>query len=158
MNADGELQRSAGDETSFRLIPTSLGVVYRFTEIDQRFGIPIVPYGKLGLSYYIWYFTNPAGDISETPTSECPNAGQADADCDGNLARGGSLGFQGSLGLAVRAERIDRDAARSLRNEMGIEHAGFFVELALAKVDGFGSATKLSVGDTTWFAGANFEF
>jgi hypothetical protein len=31
-------------------------------------------------------------------------------------------------------------------------------ELSLAKVDGFGSDTKLAVGDRTWFAGVEFEF
>jgi len=40
----------------------------------------------------------------------------------------------------------------------GIEHAGFYAELSVAKVDGFGSDTKLSVGDSTWFAGVDFEF
>ncbi len=38
------------------------------------------------------------------------------------------------------------------------DDAGFYGELSMAKVDGFGSDTKLSVGTTTWFAGVNFEF
>jgi hypothetical protein len=42
--------------------------------------------------------------------------------------------------------------------ESGIQHAGFYGEFSYGKVDGFGSSTKLSVGDTTWFAGAEFEF
>ena len=42
--------------------------------------------------------------------------------------------------------------------QSGIEHAGIYAELSLAKVDGFGSDKKLSVGDRTWFAGVNFEF
>ena len=57
----------------------------------------------------------------------------------------------------MRAERIDLDAARSMR-EGGLLHASFFAEFQLAKVDGFGSSKKLSVGDNTWFAGVNFEF
>ena len=61
------------------------------------------------------------------------------------------------MGIAVRGERIDKDAAVSLRRE-GIEHAGFYAEFTYAKVDGFGSETKLAVGDLTWFAGMNFEF
>ena len=68
-----------------------------------------------------------------------------------------SAGFVGSIGLSIRAERVDAAAARSMR-ESGIQHAGFYGELSLGKVDGFGSDTKLSVGDTTWFAGAEFEF
>jgi len=42
--------------------------------------------------------------------------------------------------------------------QSGIQHAGIYAELSLAKVDGFGSDSKLSVGDRTWFAGVNFEF
>ena len=49
-------------------------------------------------------------------------------DCDANKAYGGSLGLVGSFGLSIRAERIDADAARSMRNS-GIYHAGFYVEL-----------------------------
>ena len=42
--------------------------------------------------------------------------------------------------------------------QSGIQHAGFYGELSMAKIDGFGKDTKLSVGDTTWFAGVSFEF
>ena len=73
-------------------------------------------------------------------------------------ALGASLGYQLAVGLALRAERIDRQSAYSMRNELGIEHAGFYAEYSLGKVDGFGSDTKLSVGDATWFAGVDFEF
>jgi hypothetical protein len=37
-------------------------------------------------------------------------------------------------------------------------HAGFYGEVTSAWVDGFGKSTKLDVGDTTWFAGVDFEF
>ena len=61
----------------------------------------------------------------------------------------GSLGWQGAVGLAIRAERVDPDAEIALRTELGIEHAGLVLELAYAKVDGFGSNEKLAVGDLT---------
>ncbi|MCP4447738.1 MAG: hypothetical protein GY811_20735, partial [Myxococcales bacterium] len=154
----GELVRSKGDSTSFRLMPTSLGAVYRFTDLDEKYGIPVVPYGKFALAYYLWWFTDPSGDTSEIPTSACPDAGMPGSDCDGNLGRGGSFGYQATVGVAIRAERIDPGAELSLRTEMGIEHAGFFVEIQRADVDGFGASKKLSVGDTTWFGGINFEF
>lgn len=157
-NDAGELVRSKGDSTSFRLMPTSLGAVYRFTLLDEDYGIPIVPYGKLSLAYYLWWFTDPNGDTSESPTVECPDAGSAGSMCDGNFGRGGSLGYQATLGVAIRAERLDPGAELSLRTELGIEHAGFFAEVQLAQVDGFGASDKLSVGDTTWFGGINFEF
>lgn len=147
------LQRS-NESTKFRLIPTNIGAVYRFTDLDDRFGVPLVPYGKASLAYYIWWITAPDG-VAEVPDDDCPDLTQ---DCDGNKARGASLGIQLSLGLSIRAERIDKQSASSMRTEMGIEHAGFYAEVQYAKVDGFGSDKKLAVGDFTWFGGINFEF
>ena len=48
-------------------------------------------------------------------------------------------------------------SARSM-HESGLEHAGFYGEINTGWVDGFGKASKLDVGDTTWFAGVDFEF
>jgi len=59
--------------------------------------------------------------------------------------------------LAVRAgahRRLDGDVDAAERHPA----RRIYAELSLAKVDGFGSATKLSVGDRTWFAGVDFEF
>src|SRR5690606_22056916 len=129
VDEDGNPIVSAGDTTGFRMIPASLGVVYRFTELDDRFRIPVVPYGTAGLSYYLWWITQPDGSIAEAPTMDCPDPGDPALNCDGNRALGSSLGWQVSLGLALRAERIDPQAAQSLSNEYGIEHAGLYAEL-----------------------------
>lgn len=152
----GNTVRSDSDETGFHLIPVSVGVVYRYTQLDDQWGIPLVPYGKAGLSYYVWWITAPDGSTAEAPTSNCPTV--PSGDCTGDLGRGASLGFQLSLGLSLRAERIDKNSASALRNELGIAHAGFFFEFTYANVDGFGSSKKLNVGDLTWSAGLNFEF
>lgn len=149
--SDPTRMTSPGDTNSFRLIPLAVSAVYRFTVLDDDYGIPLVPYARAGLGYYVWWVTAPSGDLAFV----CSGGGQPP--CSKNTAAGGSLGVVGSIGLAIRAERIDEAAARSMR-ESGIEHAGFFGELSMGKVDGFGSDKKLSVGDTTWFAGAEFEF
>jgi hypothetical protein len=143
--------RSEGDTTSFRMIPIAVSAVYRFTYLDDAYGIPVFPYARAGLGYYVWWSTAPSGDFAVV----CKNGGMPP--CDETKAAGASAGFVGSIGLSIRAERVDAAAARSMR-ESGIQHAGFYGELSLGKVDGFGSDTKLSVGDTTWFAGAEFEF
>lgn len=158
VDANGNPIPSGSDTTAFRMIPASLGVVYRFTMLDDRFRVPVVPYGKAGLSYYLWWITQPSGSVAEAPTMDCPDPADPAMDCEGNRALGGSLGWQASLGLAVRAERVDPNAAQSLRNEYGIEHAGVYAEMTYAQVDGFGSDTRLSVGGFTWFGGMNFEF
>ncbi len=145
--------RSEGDTTKLRIIPLSLNAVYRFTALDDEWGVPVIPYGKLGLSWYVWRVTRPDGKkASVNVDPDCV------ADCEKNIARGGTTGYQATVGLSIRAERIDRKAAHALQEDMGVEHAGFFAEMTYAKVDGITGGDRLHVGDTTWFAGINFEF
>jgi hypothetical protein len=143
--------RSQSAKTTFRLIPFAATVTYRLTYADDTWGIPVIPYVRGGLSYYVWWMKGPNGDVSKV----CEGADAMS--CSDDKAYGGTYGVQVSAGLAVRAERIDAAAARSMRNS-GIQHAGFYGEVFWGRVDGFGSESKLWVGDTTWFAGANFEF
>jgi len=142
---DPNRARSPGDTTSFKLIPLQLTAVYRFSYLDDEYGIPVVPYVRGGLGYYVWWSTDPAGNFSRDPTNL------------GNRALGATAGLVGSVGIAIRAERIDADAARSM-HESGLEHAGFYAEINSGWITGFGKSTKLDVGDTTWFAGVDFEF
>jgi hypothetical protein len=154
VDMDGNPIRVSGENTSFRMVPLSASAVYRLTLLDDRLNIPIVPYGRLGLSYYLWWVTRPDGSTARA----CEEPGDDPETCQTTAGRGGSLGFQGTVGFAVRAERLDPDAGVNLRNELGIEHAGVFVEMTYAQVDGFGDDSKLSLGDLTWAAGINFEF
>lgn len=144
--------RTRAASNTFRLIPFALTASYRATQLDDLWGIPVVPYLRGGLSYYVWWMKGPNGNLSKICTD-----GTTDSGCKGNKAYGGSLGFQGALGLSIRAERIDAAAARSMK-QSGIYHAGFYVELMAAIVNGFGDDKKLSVGDKTWFGGFDFEF
>ena len=151
--SQGDLRpRSEGDENKFRLFPFSVNAIYRFTYLDDEFGVPLVPYIRGGVGYYVWWIVGPDGDFAEA----CKDGGDA-MGCAKTTAAGASMGLVGSIGLSIRAERIDESAARSMR-ESGIEHAGFYGEYSVGKVDGFGSDKKLSVGDATWFAGVDFEF
>jgi hypothetical protein len=150
--SDPDRARSTADTNKFRLIPVALTATYRFTWLDDQYGIPVIPYVRGGLAYYLWWVSTSDGSLAEV----CKDGGM-EPSCSQNKALGGSLGVQGSIGLAIRAERVDASTANSMR-QSGIQHAGIYGELSLAKVDGFGSDTKLSVGDRTWFAGVDFEF
>jgi hypothetical protein len=141
--------RSAEDNT-FRMLPMAATGVFRLTYFDNEFRVPIVPYVRGGLAYYVWWVEKPNGNVA----SVCREGSMI---CDENKGRGGSLGLVGSIGLAVRAEAIDFEAASAMR-EGGILHAGFYAELSASKVDDFGTGNKLAVGDLTWFAGVDFEF
>jgi hypothetical protein len=145
--------RSTAARNTFRLIPLAATVTYRMTYLDDRWGIPIVPYVRAGLSYYLWWITAPNGNVAKV----CDGGASAGSECaDEDRALGATAGVQASAGIAIRAERVDAGAARSMRTS-GIQHAGFYAEVFWGRVDGFGSETKLWVGDTTWFAGINFE-
>ena len=116
-----------------------------------------MPYVRAGFGYYAWWITAPDGNFATVCTNGSYTMGVPTPGCTLNHADGGSLGIVGSIGIQVRAERIDASAAQSMR-ESGLLHAGIFAEYSLAKVDGFGSDTKLSVGDNTFFGGVDFEF
>jgi hypothetical protein len=146
----------ASDHNTFRLVPTELSATYRFTWFDDNYGVPIVPYARGGLGYYIWW-VSVAGHYAHACGSGGTSPFCTDGQSRNDKALGASLGLQGAIGLAIRAERIDASAAMSMQ-QSGIQHAGIYAELSLAKIDGFGSDTKLSVGDRTWFAGVDFEF
>lgn len=148
--------RSDGDSNAFRMVPLTLEAGYRFTYLDDQWGIPFVPYLKGGLAYTVWWMRDPNGGFSHIGSDNChPQA----TPCMQTAQRavGGSMGLVGSVGLSIRAERIDPDAAASMR-EGGVQHAGFYAELQASWVDSFGNANRLSVGDQTWFAGFDFEF
>jgi hypothetical protein len=140
-------EREVAEDMKFRMVPLTLTAVYRATQLDELYGVPLVPYARAGLAYYIWWMRSPNGEFAQIGDCESTT-------CKG---RGGSFGLVGSVGLALRAENIDKNAALSMR-ESGIEHAGFYVEGSLGWVDGFGNEKRLALGDVTWFGGFNFEF
>jgi len=150
-NPGDSMRARASDVNKFRLIPTELSALYRFTWLDDQYGIPVVPYVRGGLAYYVWWISTPSGYARV-----CSDGGMQPT-CSQDKALGASLGVTGAIGIAIRGERIDPSAALSMR-QSGLQHAGLYGELSIAKVDGFGSDTKLSVGDRTWFAGVDFEF
>ncbi len=72
---DPNRPRSPGDTTTFRLIPMQLTAVYRFSYLDDEYGIPVVPYVRGGLGYYAWWSTAPNGNFSrDADGSEQPLA------------------------------------------------------------------------------------
>jgi hypothetical protein len=149
--ADPMRPRSSGDTNTFHFLPLMMSGIYRFTWLDEELGVPIVPYARVGLAYDLWWVR------SNGDTAKACWDGSHTSGCDADKAIGASLGVVGSVGLSVRAERIDKASAASMRSS-GIQHAGFYAEWSVGKVDGFKPDSKLSVGDSTWFAGVDFEF
>ncbi|HVX97590.1 MAG TPA: MXAN_2562 family outer membrane beta-barrel protein [Polyangia bacterium] len=134
----------SGDTSSFRVIPTSLSAVYRFDRLLEDRNIPIVPYGKLGLDYSFWRITNGNGDVAH--------------DAAGKVGEGGTLGWHGTLGVALVLDFLDPEAAREFDSDLGVNHTAIAFEFTHADVSGLGQSGRLHVGDTTWALGVLLEF
>jgi len=135
--------RSA-DETSLRLIPTSLLAVYRMDFIPERWNVPLVPYVKVGLNYTFWKVTDGNGDVATLT--------------HGGRGAGGTAGWQASAGLAFQLDAIDAASMQELDSESGLNHMYVFCEYAHVDASGLGISNRLHVGDNTWSAGILLEF
>lgn len=132
------------DITTLSLFPFAVVGVYRADQLWKRWHIPVAPYGKLGLNYTIWSVYDGNGLLANDPPA--------------GKGRGGTLGWQGAVGLSLIADIIDLGAARELDSDTGINHTSFFFELAKYEASGLGQKNRLHVGDTTWLGGIMFEF
>lgn len=147
--------RYSGYRTVFRLYPVSLGAVYRFTWLDDQFRVPFVPYAKFGFSAYVWRFLRPDGTVDGVDEDPLCTADR----CLKDRRKGTSLGYQWTLGLAIRVSRLDHRAGENLKIDWGVDNASFFFEVTGATVDhNIGDHPALDMGELTWFAGLNFEF
>jgi hypothetical protein len=140
-------QRS-GDVTNLWILPMSLLAVYRWDWLALRYKVPLVPYFKIGLAYYIWWITTGSGGVS---TFTDINGKKQDG-------AGGTFGWVLNPGISFLLDVIDPPAAKTMDAEIGINHTYLFIELNYADISGFGAANKMVLSDTTFNAGIAFEF
>jgi hypothetical protein len=133
----------SGDETNLRLIPTAALLVYRFDVLALRYGIPLVPYAKMGLNYTFWRITDGNGSIPYYK---------------GGHGSGETLGWQAAAGISLMLDFIDPTAARGLDVETGVNHTHLFFEWDKVEANGLGQSHKLHVGDSSWVVGLMCEF
>ena len=107
-----------------RLIPFALSAVYRFDLAYERTGIPIVPYGKLGLDYVFWTVQNGNSEVPE--------------DASGGRGAGGTLGWHAAVGLSLVLDFFDQNGANQFDEEMGVNHTHLFFEYGHIDVSGLG--------------------
>lgn len=139
-----EVGQLTSDTSTLKLIPLSLSGIYRFDLLLERFHIPLVPYGKVGLDYGLWWIANGNDEVPQDPT--------------GGIGRGGTWGWHAAVGLSLVLDFMDPVTARQFDVEMGVNHTHLFAELGHWDISGLGAGGKLHVGDNTWLAGLLFEF
>ena len=132
----------SGEQTALSVMPFYAVGVLRADVFSRDFGIPLVPYAKLGIGYALWWASE-AGTTSRV---------------DGKLGRGVSYGPQYALGLMFLLDELDRQTARDADNSLGINNSYVFGELFSSHLDGFGSKSRMNVGANTWVLGLAIEF
>jgi len=122
----------------------ALQLVYRFELLADRWNVPIVPYGKGGLAWALWWSKDGNGDLSRNSRDE--------------KALGGVWGYQVNVGGMLQLDFLERGSSRSLDRTTGINHTYVFGEYQLSRIDNFGRKDSMSLGESTWFLGLAIEF
>jgi hypothetical protein len=150
-NATGKSLAVAGgsteDTTTLTVIPLTLDLVYRFDWVSKKTGFPLIPYGKLGLAYGMWWIENGVGNVSR----------YTDAAGDTSVGRGGVAGLHGSLGLRFQLDPLEPQAARSFDIEMGVNHSYLFAEWRRLSLNDFGDPKSIDLSDDVLVFGLAFD-
>jgi hypothetical protein len=107
------------EKTGFKLVPLSIDLTYRLDLVWERFGVPLVPYGRVALIRDVWWVTGAGGKTSKS---------------------GATDGWAWGGGLALVLDFLDPELARELDRDSGIKHSMLVAEVAKDKVNDFGSS------------------
>jgi hypothetical protein len=129
--------RESGQDTSLWIMPMHLSAVLRADGLMRETGIPIVPYGKLGLGWGLWSAA----------------AGEDTSQIGDTLGRGTSYGIHLALGLMLSLSWMDPRASSSLDESTGLRSIYIFGEWMNANLDGLGGKPQMHVGTSTWVLG-----
>jgi hypothetical protein len=133
---DGVVELS-DEDTTLRIIPTSVALTYRFDWLVETHGIPFAPYARVALERYNWWVTDGAGR---------------------SRREGATNGWSVTGGLAFLLDFLDPSLARELDRESGVNHTYLFVEITRSAIDDFGSSRSWSLSDERFSIGAGLMF
>lgn len=120
--AEPDVLERATDATAFKVVPIYAHVAYRFDYAAQKWGVPVMPYGKAGIGYHIYWSTDGLGETS-----------------GGGDASGARLGVMGAVGAGLHLDAFDPRLAREFDADMGVNNSYLFAEYAVYQADGLGS-------------------
>lgn len=147
---DGHSLTLAGDETAdtttLSIVPISVDAVYRFDVLAERYDFPLIPYARVGLVYALWWMEDGIGNLSRYTSG-----GKT------LIARGGTGGFQGALGLRLLLDVFEPQAARSFDIEMGVNHSYLFAEYRKLSLTDFGNSKSIDLSDDIFAFGLAFD-
>jgi hypothetical protein len=136
-----ETDEVAAEKTALKVVPLQLKGLYKFDYAAFRWGVPLVPYGKLGLIYTPWWINK---------GSDTQNLGD-------RKGKGGRWGYGLTLGAAFMLDVLDRRLARDFDTDMGVNHSYFFAEWTYSEVNNFGRP-GLVLSSRHWMFGLALDY
>jgi hypothetical protein len=112
-----------GEAVSLKIVPMKALAVYRFDWLNIKYGIPLVPFAKVGINVTYWFTTKG----NQTPET-----------VDNVPGQGWSYGITGMLGAAFLLDVLDPRLARDFDTGIGVNHSYIFAEHNVAWVNDFG--------------------
>jgi hypothetical protein len=116
----------SGDETTFKIIPSSLALTYRFDWLADRYNIPLAPYGRAAFERYNWWVTGGSGSWAK---------------------EGATNGWSVTGGMGFLLDFLDPVLARELDQDSGVNHTFLFAEVTKSSIDDFGSSSSWDLSD-----------
>jgi hypothetical protein len=138
-----------GEETSLEIVPFYGVAVLRVDVFWRDYGVPLVPWAKVGLGFALWHASNTLGTSSfSDPATGKTLSGQ-----------GHSLGTHFALGIGLNLNVFDPYAAKGFDNDMGVNSTYLFAEWTREDLTGLGlQDSVMRVGGTEWTFGVALEF
>ncbi len=136
-------QTVSGEQTSLEIIPFYGVAVLRIDTFWRDYGVPLVPWVKLGVGVAFWRASNTLGTSSFNSTS----------------GEGHSIGTHFALGLGLNLNAFDESAAKEFDNTMGVNGTYLFAEWTREDLAGLGFQNDpMRVGGNEWTFGLALEF
>ncbi|MGH7294455.1 MAG: MXAN_2562 family outer membrane beta-barrel protein, partial [Polyangiaceae bacterium] len=134
-NPDGSVSTISGETTALEIYPLYAVAVLRADVLWRELHIPLVPYAKLGIGYWLWRASNQLGTSTY----------------GGQSGVGGSLGTQLAVGLGFNLNVFDEYSAKNFDDAVGVNNTYVFAEYARSDLDGLGiQGNPLRVGGRAW--------
>jgi hypothetical protein len=138
---NGDTCQPSGTDTGLTIMPMHLSAVLRADELMRRTGIPIVPYGKLGIGLATWSSSSDNGV----------------SDNEKVLGRDTTWGIHMAVGGMFALNWLDERYSAALDESTGVNHVYLFGEWMNNQLDGLGSRPQMHVGTSTLIVGIAFD-
>lgn len=123
----------SADTTTFRMVPLSISLTYRFDWAVDRYGFPLVPYGRISFERYQWWARNGSGKTS--------------TDALGHSGSGATNGYSFTGGVAFLLDFLDPGMAHEMEQDTGIHDTYLYFDLTKSYVSDFHSAKSWDLSD-----------